>query len=1648
MSDFKSISINNQVYSVRDELARETKADLDIIAEEYDQYSTYNTGDSVIYKGKLYTCKNNNVSGDWDLNDWDNTIVKQLFDDLENRLETSLSSKIDGAYVEDGVAHFTADGEELFTITGIGGGGSGGGGGANNATLTLTNNSGWLSKTISDTEHCVLSLSWSSEEDGLETGSGILTIRVNGTTKLSRNVDQGAITVDIASLLTVGANTVRVSISDVYNNIRTLVFNVSVVTFSLTSSFDDSIAYNGSVLFPYVATGAATKTMQFILDGVLIASLNVTTSGRQQNFTIPAQSHGSHTFEVYFTADINGVTVSSNHLYHDIIFVEDNVNTPIIAVSSNITSVNQFYSASIPYIIYTPNALESEVTLSINENVVQTLTVDRTKQIWVFRADTVGSNVLEIASGGVSKTIDLTVIPSDVDVEAETTALDLFLSPVGRSNSETNPNTWVSGETEVVFSDFNNTSDGWVLDDNGNTVLRLSGNARIEIPFNIFEEDARSTGKTIEFDFATRDVLDYESIIISCLQGGKGFTFTSQKAILTSEQSTMEVQYKEDEHVRVSFVIEKRSEHRLIYAYINGIISSIIQYPNNDNFQQTNPVGISIGSNDSTVDLYGIRVYSNSLTRYQILDNWIADTADGYTMLTRYNHNNVYDEYGNIVINHLPNDLPYLVLEGPVLPQYKGDKRTIEGYYVDPLQPSKSFSFTNAQIDVQGTSSQYYARKNYKIKFKSGFSMTSSGEATSKYQLRNDSIPTNTFCFKADVASSEGANNVELARLYNDICPYDTPPQQANGSIRQGIDGFPIVIFWSNGINTTFLGKYNFNNDKGTAEVFGFDTGDESWEILNNTSNRVIWKSADYSGTDWLTDFEARYPDTDPAYTDSTQLAAMASWLVATDRDAATNYELPESVTYDGVTYVRDNAAYRLAKFKNEIGTYWELDDLIFNYVFTELFLMVDSRAKNVFPTKYSSGKWCILPYDYDTALGINNEGALVFTYSLEDTDRTGSGADVYNGQQSVLWNNLRDAFSDEIRTMYSTLRSNGLNYLDVEDRFESHQNVWPEAIFNEDAYFKYVQPLIENNEGVYLSMAQGSKATQRQWWLYNRFRYLDSKYKTGDAQSNYINLRAYEVADITLTFASDCYGRVKWGSYETMARLGKDDTHTFVCGLDTLNDTETMIYSADYVSDVGDLSPLKVGYANFAAASRLRSIKIGDDSTHEEEVEVEVEVEVDGEMQTQTQTQTVQVPYENGNLTELYLGNNTMLQKLDVTNCSNLTMAVDVSGCRNIEELYFGGTSITGLQLPNGGVITTLVLPSTVTNLIIRNQPYITTFTMPSYSNISTLWLENVSTTIDEVAILNAMTAGSRVRLIGVNWTLNNYAALTALMNKISTMIGLDENGNNVPTAQVSGDVTLSSITTVQLEEAEELYPYLNIHYTTITGPTVIRESWETVISNINNNNYSQYEVGSVLKLDLGELGLWHMQLVAKDTDILADGTGTAATTWLSYNIMNKYRGDAPYVGKNWGGASGTSGYVIRNGLRTEILPQFPQLVQDAIKPVSKTYRKVTGTSSATAVYTTETITDTIWIPSAYELNDTSGATEESGVRYTYLTKANRKRVHKSPASDSTNFYGIRTASNPTWGRMVSSAGDILAGNMNNASGYNKGGTVFGFCI
>lgn len=872
-----------------------------------------------------------------------------------NNLGFTVDSMIHGWYVDvqKRLIFTDVDGNPIGEpIEGIGGGGGGGGGGSStNADMTAENVTGWISNSVSIGTPVSVKIQWSSIENNLPTGNGTATITVNNIQKAQYEVPQGTVTIPLDDYIGAGSNKVKITLTDVYDQSRVLSFNISVIDLRITSSFSTATPFEGTIPFSYTPIGEVAKTIYFKLDGAIEHTQQTSVSNRQLTYTFPAQSHGAHTLEVYFEAEVNNQTVRSNTLYYEFISIET-LNDDVIIVSPfNKTSVTQYDSVVIPYTVYDPVNAMAEVNLSVNNTVVSTITVDRSEQSFTFRADTAGAVTFKIQSGETTKTIQFTVTELDIDVEAETDSLMLYLSSQGRSNGEANPETWTYNNISTTFTNFNKTNDLWQSDANGITVCRVTGNARLNIGYQPFATDFKTSGKTIEFEFATHDVLNYDSPIISCMSGNRGFEFTAQKVTLKSQQSEISTQYKEDEKIRIAFVTTKSTAGRMIYVYINGILSRAVQYPTNDSFSQPTPVNISIGSNNCTTDIYCIRIYDSDLNSQQVLNNRIADTQIGSEMLALYRRNDVFDAYGNIVVSKLPSNLPYMIIECAELPQSKGDKKTCSGSFTNPNLPSKSFTFTNCQIDVQGTSSQYYRRKNYKMKFKGGFT-TSSGTAKT-YAMRNDSIPTNTFTMKADVASSEGANNVELVRLYNSACPYKTPAQEANPNIRQGIDGFPMVIFWHDTEldTTTFLGKYNFNNDKGTEEVFGLSGDDESIEIKNNTGLRVRWKSADYSGTDYLNDFEWRFPDTDPPFVDATQLAEFASWVVSTDTTAATGDALPEPVTYDSVTYTNDTAEYRLAKFKNEAWDYMEQDSTLFYYLFTELFLMVDSRAKNAFPS-------------------------------------------------------------------------------------------------------------------------------------------------------------------------------------------------------------------------------------------------------------------------------------------------------------------------------------------------------------------------------------------------------------------------------------------------------------------------------------------------------------------------------------------------------------------------------------------------------------------------------------------------------------------------------------------------------------------------
>ena len=1239
-------------------------------------------------------------------------VKEELLDEIDKN--TSASKII----FDDGVSL-----EEKY-INGELGTGGGGGGTVDDDIILTTSTPSSIACAKSDT----LVFEYNFAREVQTTRMGNERVYVDGVLVSSKSIAQGKHEVTLSNLEN-GNHTIEIQVTSGSLS-SSLVYNVEVVELTINSTFDGFGIYTNPIIYRYTPIGNVEKTMHFVIDEKEYTQI-VNESNKAMTYQFETLSHGSHKVKVYATAKIGTKDVTSNVLSYDLVVNNGGTDT-IIGCPFSTTKVTQGDLIQFNYVVFTPDSLTSNVSLKINDEEVSNLNVDRTQQTWSLRDYPTGNVVFTIESGNKSVSFAVEVVASDVKIEAITHNLELHLSSVGRSNNENENirNQWSSNGVVVELNNFNWKSNGWIEDNEGNSVLRVSGDARVTIPFTLFAEDFRSEGKTIEFEFSTHDVRDYDSILIDCLSNGRGFSLTSNIAILYSEQTTIETKFKEDEKVRVSFVIEPTSENRLIYTYVNGVISGLAQYPDDDNFSQSTPVGISIGSSDATIDLYNIRVYDINLDHSDILTNFIADIPDRQTKLTLYNNNDIFDKYGNINYNQVVDRIPCLTFIGD-LPATKGDKKIVGIKYVNKFDSSKNFEATGVTLDIQGTSSQYYPRKNYKFNL------------PNEYKLTNDSIPENVFCLKADYMESSHSHNTGLAKIVNTLYP-TTPASQVNEKVQAAITGFPIVVWYRETENSPLkcLGVYNFNNDKDDTTTFGYTSefpNCESWEFKNNTSAHCLFQNSNFVDTvEVAKNFEARYPD---KFTNYTNLSRVVSWVASTNGD--------------------------LDKFKNEFNNYFNLESTLLYYCLTELFAMVDSRAKNLFLTTWNGNIWYPTFYDMDTAFGLNNEGVNDFNYNVEYHDVQGS-QNVFNGESSVLWNNFEQVYADEIQEFYNNLRNNKLVTYDAVMNVLYKQQISKicENNYNYDAVEKYKNPLVEDGIGTYLYIAQGSRLDHLKWWLYNRINYMDSKYVASDYKDNYITLRIYTPetygsvtpnADAHITPYADQYVTVKYDENMFNERGTHDVETTITAPNQVFNDTPMIIYGASRISDIGDLSPLYAGTVDVSKGIKLKQLIVGNSASD----------------------------YSNTNLKTLTIGNNELLTKLDVRNCPSLTQTIDASGCTNIEEIYATGTSATAVKVPNGGNLKTLHLPNTITNLTILNQPFITEFVCWDYSKINTLRIEN--TPINTLTIVQeAINSLERVRLTNINWTLENSSVLEKLM----TLKGLNENGGNTDKAVLTGKI------------------------------------------------------------------------------------------------------------------------------------------------------------------------------------------------------------------------------------------------------------------
>lgn len=445
------------------------------------------------------------------------------------------------------------------------------------------------------------------------------------------------------------------------------------------------------------------------------------------------------------------------------------------------------------------------------------------------------------------------------------------------------------------------------------------------------------------------------------------------------------------------------------------------------------------------------------------------------------------------------------------------------------------------------------------------------------------------------------------------------------------------------------------------------------------------------------------------------------------------------------------------------------------------------------------------------TSLGIDNTGKLVLTYGKEDVDYYVDGnptsSYIYRAAESTFFCRLRDLFKSEMQAMFvDRENANAWSADGLISQWDTAQSQFPEEIWRLDTQRKYLRTYqgisIDNsipgtaNPRFLVEMMNGRKKYQRRMFERNQELYMATKYFGNTATQDQIMMRfnnpvgAVVGQDFTLylTPYSDMYIGVKFGNVTPVnfrAKAGVEYTIPYSIAADTAD--ITLIYGASFIQAIGDLSKCYVGDNDFSKATRLQSLTIGSD--------------VAG--------------YENTYMTKITLGNNKLLEYLDIRNVTGLNSVVDLSQCNNLLELHAEGSGATGVIFANGGKLQKAYIPQVI-SLTMKNLNNLDTFVVEGYENLQTLVVENTPF-VNTYEMVNSAPNLSIVRLIGMNWDGSYNISDSSVLDRLLTLRGKDANGYDTLISVLSGNFHSAIMKQKQLATYNSTWLDLNITYNTL---------------------------------------------------------------------------------------------------------------------------------------------------------------------------------------------------------------------------------------
>ena len=596
------------------------------------------------------------------------------------------------------------------------------------------------------------------------------------------------------------------------------------------------------------------------------------------------------------------------------------------------------------------------------------------------------------------------------------------------------------------------------------------------------------------------------------------------------------------------------------------------------------------------------------------------------------------------------------------------------------------------------------------------------------YKINDGSCPITYSNMKVNFASCEQVNNMCNAIWYQRYNPYPSLTARDCMEFAMGIqfikdsgtipDDSHFVLFGDNKYHMYSIG--NLGNSKKNVHVFHdlSNPTEVCIEVNDNDKDQMRMVSDDLSAEDWSGDvyFGMRYPDTkNPSQAIRNAWQRLVSWMAACNPNGATGDALAESETYTPYTfrghdrtgtqvlrgttvsqyagtYTHDTFERRMAKMLNECEDYMVMDSFMYHYVYLERHTMVDNVSKNNFWSSTDLTHWDLSKaYDMDTSDGNNNQGQMVFDYGNEYNDNIG-GMKVFNGADSV-WFVFCANLYEACQTMFTNREAAGTwSATAYHNFFLAEQQKIPERCWVQCYWYDYLRTYEEAISDEWMTFLDGGQKThQRKHYEYFEELYDSSKYRGTVSTSQNVNFRAYTPniwagvepkGEITVTMYNKMYISLDAGTTALApikASRGVPVTINFSSG-GTLNNTLIAINTASMIQAISGMEQLYPDTCVFSAATRLKELKIGSDAEG----------------------------YENTFLRTLALGNNTMLERLEVQNLPGANSVLDLKNCPSLQYLDATGSGFTGYEFADGGLLNTAILEAPI-SLTLRNLTYLT---------------------------------------------------------------------------------------------------------------------------------------------------------------------------------------------------------------------------------------------------------------------------------------------------------------------------------------------------